>query len=456
MNSITGSSSTAKTFSVGNLIYTRIGVFTLFSWLLWGDFMFQMMEAVEPKILPLLLKQHGATNQQITFIASSIMMLLNVFMCPLISYNSDRTRSRWGRRRPYIIFTTPLVVICLAVTPFAPEILQLCQKSATVTDFFALFSIPPIILIFGTLVVLYQIFNLFVASVYYYLIPDVVPQELLGRFYSLFRIFSGLSGLVFNYFILGYAETHARTIFVSIAVLYGVTILLMCWKVKEGEYPPPAAEDCGKGIWHGVSSYFKESFSNSYYWLLFLGNGCVSISLCANIFYIFLYKDNLNYTLDQYGKLCAYAIVLQIICFYFAGIIIDRWGAHKTYILGLILTGSIYVAAFFFTAGYWSGFLWYIIPAVSGTLLLASCKVEVLTFPNHRYGQFCSAQALIKSLLIVTMNFALAACAEYFKTYWFINLWRAFFLFTAALLIIMLYRKFRHISAGECSSRQKI
>lgn len=444
-----------KTFSVRNLVYTRAGIFTLFSWLLWGDFMFQLMEAVEPKVLPLLLKQHGATNQQITFIAGSIMMMLNIFMNPVISYNSDRTRSRWGRRKPYIIFTTPLVVIFLALTPFAPEILQYCEKFTPVMNVFALSSIPPIILLFGLLVVLYQIFNLFVASVYFYLIPDVVPHELLGRFYSLFRIFSGLSGLVFNYFIFGYAETHAKAIFVSIAVLYGITILLMCWKVDEGEYPPVTEEKHG-GVIQGTLNYFKESFSNRYYWLLFLGNGCVSISLCANIFYVFLYKDNLKYSLDQFGKLSAYAIVLQIICFYFAGIVIDRWGAHKSYILGLFVTAFIYVGAFFLTGDYWSGFLWYLLPAASGTLLLASCKVEVLTFPGERYGQFCSAQALIKSVLIVIMNFVLGACAEYYHTYWFINFWRAIFLFGAGILIVLLYRKFRRMGEGEAFQQQDI
>ena len=437
-----------KTFSIRNLVYTRAGIVTLFSWLLWGDFMFQLMEAVEPKILPLLLKQHGATNQQIAFIAGSIMMMLNTFMNPIISYNSDRTRTRWGRRKPYIIITTPFVVLFLAATPFAPEILTYLQASSFINNCFAVFPVPPIILLFGFLVVAYQIFNLFVASVYYYLLPDVVPHELLGRFYSLFRIVSGLSGLVFNYFIFKYAETDAKTIFVVIALLYGITILIMCWKVDEGEYPPLTREKRGS-LWNGIWNYCEESFSSKYYWTLFLGSACINISNCANLFQVFLYNKDLGYTLDQFGKLSAYVIVLQIICYYSAGIIIDRWGAHKTLILGLFVTAALQILSYFFITDYWSGFIWMLLPAFSSTLLLATAKLEVITFPGERYGQFCSAQALVKSIAIVAMNYVIGVIADKLQTYWFLNLWKGVFLALSGVFIVLIYLQWLKRGAHE-------
>jgi hypothetical protein len=437
-----------KTFSIRNLVYTRAGIAALFSWLLWGDFMFQLMEAVEPKVLPLILKQHGATNQQIAFIAGSIMMMLNTFMNPIISYNSDRARTRWGRRKPYIIITTPFVVLFLAVTPFAPEILNFIQASSLASNFFAIFPIPPVILLFGFLVVAYQIFNLFVASVYYYLLPDVVPHELLGRFYSLFRIVSGLSGLIFNYFIFKYAETDAKAIFVGIALLYGVAIMMMCWKIDEGEYPPLAREKRGS-LWSGIRNYGRECFSSKYYWTMFLGSACINISACSNLFYVFLYNKNLGYSLDQFGKLSAYVIVLQIICYYSAGIVIDRWGAHKTLILGLFVTAGLHILSYFLIADYWSGFIWMLLPAFSSTLLLATAKLEVITFPGERYGQFCSAQALVKSIAIVGMNYVIGAIADKLQTYWFLNLWKGIFLALSGVFIVLIYLQWLQRGAHE-------
>ncbi|MFA6480663.1 MAG: MFS transporter [Victivallaceae bacterium] len=437
-----------KTFSIRNLVYTRAGIVALFSWLLWGDFMFQLMEAVEPKVLPLLLKQHGATNQQIAFIAGSIMMMLNTFMNPVISYNSDRTRTRWGRRKPYIIITTPFVVLFLAATPFAPEILDCLQTSTLVSNFFAIFPVPPIIMLFGFLVVAYQIFNLFVASVYYYLLPDVVPHELLGRFYSLFRIVSGLSGLIFNYFIFKYAETDAKAIFVGVALIYGIVILMMCWKIDEGEYPPLAKEKRGT-LWDGISNYGRECFSSKYYWTMFLGSACINISACSNLFYVFLYNKDLGYSLDQFGKLSAYVIVLQIICYYSAGIIIDRWGAHKTLILGLFATAALHILSYFMITDYWSGFIWMLLPAFSSTLLLATAKLEVITFPGERYGQFCSAQALVKSIAIVGMNYVIGVIADKLQTYWFLNLWKGIFLALSGVFIVLIYLQWLRRGARE-------
>jgi hypothetical protein len=44
------------------LTYTKAGLFVLFSWLLWGDFCYTLMEAVVPSILPLKLKGLGCSN----------------------------------------------------------------------------------------------------------------------------------------------------------------------------------------------------------------------------------------------------------------------------------------------------------------------------------------------------------------------------------------------------------
>jgi len=207
------------TYSVGTLSYTKAGLFVLFGWLLWGDFVFALMEMVMPTLLPLELKAHGATNQQIIIIISTLSMILNSIMNPIISYRSDRFRSRWGRRRPFIFITTPFVVFFLATIPFAPEILRGITSIKVIEKAFALAPVAPIILMFGILVAGFQIFNMFISSVYYYLVPDVVPKDHLGRFFSLFRIVGSAAGMFFNCFILGHAEEHMKAIFSITAVV---------------------------------------------------------------------------------------------------------------------------------------------------------------------------------------------------------------------------------------------
>lgn len=430
-----------KTYSIGTLKYTKAGLVIMFCWLLWGDFMFQLMEMVEPRILPVLLKNHGATNQEIMFIAGSIMLALNTVMNPFISYNSDRTRTRWGRRRPYIIFTTPFVVLFLALTPFAPEILEFLNKSINFSSLLSWSPVSPIIVLFGLLVVMYQIFNLFVASVYYYLIRDVVPTEFIGRFRSLFAIVATISGLFFNYFIFGFSETHYKEIFVGIAILYGIAIIVMCWKVKEGEYPPPSVEKHDKW-WSGIINFIVESYGKMHYWWIFLTYSCIVAAGCSGMLAVFMFKDEFGYSMDQYGKLCAYTGVLSVALMYFGGILIDRWGSHKSLMLGLGSSAIIQFTSYFFMTDYWSVFWWAMVQAVPNAVMgVAFSKLVIDMFPQERFGQFSSAQALISSSVGVIMNFTVGYVADWLGSIKFIILWTGFFRAAAFVLLIVVFIK---------------
>ncbi len=102
--------SSPNLYRIGTLSYTKTALITLFIWMLWGDFCFWMMEALTPTLLPLMLKNHNANNLTIGLLVGSLPSLLNFIINPIVSTSSDRTRSRWGRRIPYLMFSSPFVV----------------------------------------------------------------------------------------------------------------------------------------------------------------------------------------------------------------------------------------------------------------------------------------------------------------------------------------------------------
>ena len=83
-------------YRCGTLTYTKAGVLSLFLWLLWGDFVFTLMETVVPSIVPLQLEKLGANNTTIGLIGVTIAGVMNMTMNPVISFKSDRHRSKWG------------------------------------------------------------------------------------------------------------------------------------------------------------------------------------------------------------------------------------------------------------------------------------------------------------------------------------------------------------------------
>ena len=108
-------------FRAGTLTYTKGSLAVLFFWLLWGDFCYVLMESVGPSIIPLKYKALGASNTEVGLILGTIPATLYMVLNPIVSFQSDRFRSRWGRRIPFVFFTVPPLVLCLIGLAYADK-----------------------------------------------------------------------------------------------------------------------------------------------------------------------------------------------------------------------------------------------------------------------------------------------------------------------------------------------
>ncbi|MEI8247343.1 MAG: hypothetical protein WCI51_16035, partial [Lentisphaerota bacterium] len=236
MENIQQPASASKTYRCGTLTYTKIGLTAVLAWLLWGDFCFTLMEAVVPSIVPLKLKGLGCPNWMMGVILSTVPGILHMTVCPYVSFKSDRFRSRWGRRIPFIVCTMPFLCISLAMLGWSDDISLLLQKYSPALTQFAPATLTVVLI--GFFMIMFQFFNMFVSSVFWYLFNDVVPPQVIGRFVGILRIITMMATTLYNFFIFKYAESHMREIFLGAAVLYFVGFGIMCLMVKEGEYPP--------------------------------------------------------------------------------------------------------------------------------------------------------------------------------------------------------------------------
>ncbi len=163
-----------------------------------------------------------------------------------------------GRRIPFIVATLPFLVLCLIGLGFGEPIGAWLHRS-----FPSLLGHEPEETVqLGVLAVfmaLFAFFNAFVNSVFWYLFNDVVPAGILATFAAWFRIVSLGAQSLYSFFVFPYAQTDAWAIFTGAALLYLVGFGLMCWHVKEGDYPPPPPNTDGKaGLWSSIKTYVKE------------------------------------------------------------------------------------------------------------------------------------------------------------------------------------------------------
>lgn len=454
-----------SSYRCGTLAYTKAGIFTLFTWLLWGDFCFSLMEAVWPSVLPLTLKSFNAPNTAVALIMTTIPSAMNFVLNPIISTISDRYRSeKYGRRIPFLLFATPFITILLILMGFSREISQslhglLVARAPQLS--------PEMIgiMLVCLLIVLFRFFELFVNTIYWYLFNDVVPPALIGRFLGFFRVIGALAGALFNFFIFRYAESHTSWIFIGAALLYGVSFIFMCLNVKEGEYPPPDPMTSKRGNPVGYLKVFlKECFSHRIFRLIFLTNGLWMIGYCITPFNIFL-AVSLGLSLDEFGKINGIGGLIGVLLMYPAGVLMDRIHPLRVMLLAavaLCLVTPLNLVFLWFQLSHSATFwLYSVTVGLSLPLLMiypaASFPMVMRIFPHERFGQFCSANAMCGAAATIVGGMAGGIFLDLLKPtnpqpdfcYRYIAVWGTLFFVLALLALIATYREWQKLGGDH-------
>lgn len=420
-------------YTVGTLKYSLFGLVNLFIWMLWGDFCFTLMEMLIPSLLPLFLNNHDAPNWLIGLVVGSIPAALNFVINPIVSTRSDRTRTRWGRRIPYLLFASPFVTLFLILLGWSDAIGTFLQRTVFGGNVSAAAVIIGCIIVFA---VGFQCFNMFVASIFYYIFADVVPKQFMGRFMALFRMVGTVAGFIFNGYIIKHADLHMPWIFTVVALIYLTAFGLMCLLVKEGQYPPPEPP---KG--NPVKTYFRECFSLSFYRWFFLAMACNDAStVCRTMFNLLFSKNELGLSLEQYGNIMSVNAVISFFLLIPMGFLVDWLHPLRTYIAGAMLVIAANLFGFFFVQDYITFFIVAILIAIVYVIQNASkLPMFVSLLPAASYGQFSSANAMVVSVFLIFANFGGGVFID-FLGYRYIFIWDLLFTTLGLIALLKVYR----------------
>lgn len=452
-------------YNHGTLSYSKAGLITLFLFLLWGDFCFSLMELVVPSILPLKLNTLQAPNWLLGLIVTTIPNLMGAIINPIISFRSDRYRSKWGRRIPFLFGATPFLVLFLTLLGYADPIGRWVHAGVLGGRFS---ETTVLLTVIGVFMVCFQFFNLFITSVYYYLFNDVVPSVFLGRFMALFKMVGGAAGAAYNFFVLQYADTHMQEIFLLAGLVYLVAFVMMCWKVKEGGYPPPPAyEGNDRGLKAAIKTYASECFTHRFYWLFFLANSCIAMTWVTQVYSLLTATRYMGFDLALIGKVGGISGLIGIALLYPAGAIADRLHPFRVLLVGVaaqVFLGVLGVIFIFMrpslslnTAIY----IWIGLSAVSLPLTTLYYAAELPTLmrllPRARYGQFCSANAMVRSIALIFGGVASGAFVDLATKlhpspeygYRFPSVWNLFFHSCAAVFFFLLYREWKRLGGAK-------
>ncbi len=414
-----------RIFRVGNLIYTKKGLYALFFWLLWFDFCFTIMEAVWDPILSMRLKNElNMDSFWYVFFLSTIPSVVNFVLNPIISIRSDRHRGPRGRRIPFLLYGAPIVCLCLFLMGFGNDIGTWVQ-----TSFLSTWSTDQVII--WTFIALFMVFtvaNMLLGTTFYYLFNDVVPEEHFVKFMSYFRVAGGLAGMVYSYFIYGYSfkwgplnlnlgfwEYHnqhfwyPKLILCGTATIYMVAATIAILKVKEPAYPPPPKLARGEGFFAKTLSTVKvlssECFCHRFYVLYFITQMVLWLSYQMGRFGTNA-MIGMGLDMDKLGKIntiTGFVGLILVMCTASWG---DRWKPLPMMVFSMILLVVTSPIQLLFLIPNLSpntyfliqiAFSWILVPI---TLVnnMAEFPLGMSILPRDRYGQFCSVNAMLRMI----------------------------------------------------------
>jgi len=440
-----------RLWHVGTLTYTAAGLVGLFFWLLGGDFGFNLKERAVGVTLQLLMRQHHISDMLTGFLLATLPQIILLVVGPVVAYRSDRHRGRWGRRIPFLLVPTPIAVVAMVGLAYGPAIGHWLHEALghwspgedgsviiTLAIFWALFELSAIIC------------NAVLVS----LITDVVPREVVGRFFGLFRFVSLLAGILFGYFVLGHVQEHYTVVFLGIAAIYGVSFTAMCLKVKEGTYPPvppseraPAGTGLGlrvRQVVDGLGNYCRDCFALPYYRWFFGSYALSTMAAVPSNLFILFFAQSLGISMATYGKLTALQFVLSLVQAYPIGWLADRFHPLRVSMVAMVLIALSNGVAFilvhdaltFGIAFVLCGTLW-------GFWFTASSAVPSALLAKPRFASLDSA----KSIASAVGQMVLGPICGWFldlhhHDYHYMYLWASALAGLALLATFVLYRKF--------------
>ena len=461
-----------KTFHAGTLTYTLAGLYGLFFWLLWGDFCFALMNGIWKTILPLQIKALEMPNWVIGVIVISIPSTLNVILNPIISTASDRTRSRWGRRRPFMLFATPFISLFLCLMGFSSDIGHWLYSGAL--GQLSGWSLGAITVgVIGLSVFLFYTADLFVSTVFYYFFNDVVPVAVMARFLALFRMVGTGAGALYSYFIFPHALEHMKAIFFGAAAIYFAGFVMMCLVVKEGNYPDPKPlAKSTRNPFALALAYVKECTHQKIFILLYIHMVIWTLANVGSGIYGMFVNLSLGLSMQNIGTIAAFVGVATVILTYPAGVFADRFHPMRLMIwIKLAITiitpfGFIWLFTEFST----SVNFWVVLGISSVNLALmviyqaTTLPLLMRLFPRESYGQYCSFNAICQAAVGAAGGFLVGYFLDtmrvhfpdaiYGKDYFYrlIVAWDLFFSALSLLFLTLLYKEWLRLGRpGEKS-----
>jgi len=390
------------------VVAAAIGLPALFCFLLLGDLAWSLKERAIPDLFKFQLREFSQDTVLLNTLFGALPALISLAIGPAVGAWSDRTRTRLGRRIPFLLVCVPLVTLSLVGLACSDALGDALWRWAGAQQGMRARYVVACMCGCWTL---YELFTCLANALFIALVNDTVPRQMLGRFFGLFRIISLGVGVVFFYFVFGNAlPAMVRTLILSIAAVYLLGFMVMCAGVKEPSYPPPMpARRAGLqliGAGDGTSPW--------YYALLFASLAIATI--CMLPVNINSYNAIGQFGVDRsdYGRAVAVAYSISIVLAIPVGWLADRYHPLRVGFVALAAYALCMLGAWGLVDGRLSYMVWLLVHSVlTGVFLTGTASLLPIMLPRARFSSLAALSASVTALLTVFFTLGMGALLDW-------------------------------------------
>ena len=293
---------------------------------------------VYDNVIPLILKDTFGVDDTLIGVVMAMDNVLALFMLPLFGKLSDQTRTKIGRRMPYILGGTIVALLCLALLPIA-------QAKRSLVLFFV-----------GLALVLIAMATYRSPAVA--LMPDVTPKPLRSQGNAVINLMGAVGGMLMLITMSVFPVTgdtpHYAAVFTILGAIMAVCIAVLFWKIKENLCAEAMQQESAA---MGVSDDDEGEGGTD-------ENGKMPKPVLRSLIFIlssvFLWFFGYNAVISAFSRYAEqelqgnFATVLlvctaaAIVSYLPVGYIAARLGRKRTILVGILMLGTAFCAGIFF------------------------------------------------------------------------------------------------------------
>ena len=339
-------------------------------------------------VIPLILKNTFQLGETVTGAIMAADNVLALFLLPLFGSLSDKVNTPIGKRMPFVVCGTGIAFLLLMLIPYADHKQNLILF--VVSLFFLLLAMG-----------LYR-------SPAVALMPDLTPKPLRSKGNAVINLMGAIGGVytlvMIKVMVGGGTNPDYYPLFLSVGIFMVVCVAILFLTIKENKLREEMVEEIEMGdAQNSSNSELPKEVKRSLIFMLvsvslwFIAYNAVTTAFSRYATHVWGLENG------GYADCLMVATVAAIISYIPIGIIASRIGRKKTIMLGIVLLGSCYLAASFYSSYHVSmnvffgiiGFAWAAIGVNSLPMVVEiSSAGEVGKYTGYYYTFSMSAQVI--------------------------------------------------------------